>query len=53
MKAKENINPDNLLTVAQYAKRIGKTTQRVYQLIDKKEVETLMIGKRVFVINTK
>lgn len=50
MKSQQTINPSKLLSVAQYAKLIGKTTQRVYQLIKSKEVKTLIIADKTFII---
>lgn len=50
MKAEATINPDKLLSVSEYAKLIGKTTQRVYQLIDARDIKTLTIGGKIFII---
>ena len=50
MKAQQTIDPNKLLSVSEYASRIGKTTQRVYQLINEKEVKTMEIGGKIFVI---
>lgn len=50
MKAEGTIDPNKLLSVSQYAKSIGKTTQRVYQLIDEKEVKTITIGGKIFIV---
>jgi hypothetical protein len=50
MKAQGNINPDKLKSVSEYAKLIGKTTQRVYQLIDAGDIKTMLLGKKIFVI---
>ena len=44
------INPDNILSVSDYAKLIGTTTQWVYRLIADNKLETVKIGNRVFII---
>lgn len=44
------VDVTHLKTVIEYAKMIGKTRQRVYQLIDEGEIEVIMIGKKKFVV---
>jgi len=45
------IDTNKLVSVSEYAKMIGKTTQRVYQLIEEKEIKTMTIGGKIFIIN--
>lgn len=49
MKSK-SINPDNLLSVSEYARKINKTTQWVYQLIKDGKVEHMTIGTKLFIV---
>lgn len=50
MKANNTINPEKLMSVSEYARYVGKTTQRIYQLINEKELKTLTIGEKIFII---
>lgn len=52
MKSNATINPEKLISVSQYAKLIGKSTQRVYQLIAEKgtTIRTITIGDKIFIV---
>ncbi len=52
MKAK-SINPDNLISVRDYALLVGKTTQNIYQLIAADKVKTIKIAGKLFIIKAK
>jgi len=46
---KKMIDTTKLLSIADYAKKIGKTTQRVYQLIDAGLVNVVEISGKKFI----
>jgi ssDNA-specific exonuclease RecJ len=47
------INPNNLLTIANYAKKRDVTTSRIYQLIKKDELTVVKIDNVQFIDVTK
>lgn len=50
MKITKKMVGKEILSVAEYALRIGKTTIRVYQLIASGDVKSIRSGKTVLVI---